>query len=47
MADLREALHERLTGRTCLMGIGNPDRGDDGFGVRLAEAVRDPRRTPT
>ena len=22
------------------MGIGNPDRGDDGFGVRLAEAVR-------
>jgi hydrogenase maturation protease len=40
MADLREALHERLRGRTCLMGIGNPDRGDDGFGVRLAEAVR-------
>jgi hydrogenase maturation protease len=40
MADLREALRQRLTGRTCLMGIGNPDRGDDGFGVRLAEALR-------
>jgi hydrogenase maturation protease len=39
MADLRNALRQRLTGRTCLMGIGNPDRGDDGFGVRLAEAV--------
>lgn len=40
MTDLREALRERLRGRTCLMGIGNPDRGDDGFGVRLAEAVQ-------
>jgi hydrogenase maturation protease len=29
----------RLKGRVALVGIGNPDRGDDGFGVRLAEAM--------
>ena len=40
MPDLREDLRGRLTGRVCLLGIGNPDRGDDGLGVRLAEAVR-------
>jgi len=40
MPDLRDDLRRRLTGRVCLMGIGNPDRGDDGLGVRLAEAVR-------
>jgi len=25
----------------CVMGIGNLDRGDDGFGVRFAELLRD------
>ena len=39
MPDLREQLVQRLPGRICLMGIGNMDRGDDGLGVRLAEAV--------
>jgi hydrogenase maturation protease len=40
MPDLRDDLRRSLTGRVCLMGIGNPDRGDDGLGVQLAEAVR-------
>lgn len=40
MPDLRDDLRRRLTARVCLVGIGNPDRGDDGFGARLAEAVR-------
>jgi hydrogenase maturation protease len=37
------ALHQQLTeclqGRVCLVGLGEVERGDDGFGVRLAEAV--------
>lgn len=37
---LRQRLQACLTARVCLVGIGNPDRGDDGFGARLAEAVR-------
>ena len=41
MPTLRDELRQRLTGRVCLVGIGNPDRGDDAFGLRLAEAVRD------
>jgi hydrogenase maturation protease len=41
MPDLRDALHRRLRGRTCLVGIGNPARGDDAVGVRLAEAMRE------
>ena len=41
MADLRTALATQLSGRTCLVGIGSTERGDDGFGVRLAEALRD------
>lgn len=40
MEDLRSALRERLQGRVCLVGIGNPDLGDDGFGVRLAEDLQ-------
>ena len=40
MPDLRDDLRRRLTARVCLVGIGNPDRGDDGFGAWLAEAVR-------
>ncbi len=39
MFDLREQLQHCLHGRVCLMGIGNADYGDDGLGVRLAEAV--------
>jgi hydrogenase maturation protease len=39
MPDLREQLQNMLKGRVCLVGVGNVDLGDDGFGVRLAEAV--------
>jgi hydrogenase maturation protease len=39
MADLREQLQQDLQGSVCLMGLGNPDYGDDGLGVRLAEDV--------
>lgn len=39
MNDLRQQLRELLEGRVCLMGLGNVDCGDDGFGVRLAEAL--------
>ena len=39
-ADLRELLERTLVGRTCILGIGNPLWGDDGFGVRLAEELR-------
>ncbi|MGB9072578.1 MAG: hydrogenase maturation protease [Terriglobales bacterium] len=39
MKDLRQRLEESLKGRVCLMGLGNFDYGDDGFGVRLAEEL--------
>jgi hydrogenase maturation protease len=39
MPDLREQLEQCLRGRVCLMGLGNVDYGDDGFGVRLAEEL--------
>ena len=39
MQDLRQQLAELLQGRACLMGLGNVDCGDDGFGVRLAEEL--------
>jgi len=43
MPDLRDQLDRCLRGRVCLIGLGNVDYGDDGFGVRLAEelAARD------
>ncbi len=40
MLTLREELGHCLRGRVCVVGIGNPDRGDDALGVRLAEAMR-------
>jgi len=42
MLDLRIQLQQCFQGRLCLMGLGNVDGGDDGFGVRLAEALKDP-----
>jgi hydrogenase maturation protease len=39
MQDLRKQLKGCLGGRICLMGIGNVEYGDDGFGVRLAESL--------
>jgi hydrogenase 3 maturation protease len=39
MRDFRQQLRNCLKGRVCLMGLGNVDLGDDGFGVRLAEEL--------
>jgi hydrogenase maturation protease len=39
MRDLRQQLEESLKGSVCLMGLGDLDYGDDGFGVRLAEEL--------
>lgn len=39
MANLREQLERCFQGRVCLVGVGNVDLGDDGFGVRLAERL--------
>jgi len=36
MPDLRAQLHDCLRGRVTFLGLGNPEAGDDGFGVRLA-----------
>jgi hydrogenase 3 maturation protease len=38
-AELREQLRCCLRGRVCFVGVGNVERGDDGFGVRLAEEL--------
>jgi hydrogenase maturation protease len=38
-ANFREEMEKALEGRVCLMGVGNAEYGDDGFGVRLAEAL--------
>ena len=40
MNDLRAQLQEILQGRICVVGVGNLECGDDGFGVRLAEALQ-------
>jgi len=39
MPDLREQLRQCFQGRVCLMGLGNVDFGDDGFGIHLAEKL--------
>jgi hydrogenase 3 maturation protease len=39
MPDLRDQLESCFAGQVCLMGMGNVDYGDDGFGVRLAEKL--------
>jgi hydrogenase 3 maturation protease len=46
MPDLREQFQQLLQGRACLMGVGNVDYGDDGFGVRLAEELKSEGRSP-
>jgi len=40
-SDLRADLVANLAGRTCVVGIGGDQWGDDGFGVRLAESLQD------
>lgn len=37
--DFRQQLEESLKGGVCLLGLGNVDYGDDGFGVRLADEL--------
>lgn len=39
MGDLRDEVSGWLRGRVCFVGVGNPGRGDDGVGVRLAAAL--------
>jgi len=39
MPDLCQQLQSALRGRVCFMGLGNVQGGDDGFGVRLPEAL--------
>jgi hydrogenase maturation protease len=39
MPDLREELQQCFQGRVCLMGLGNIDYGDDGFGAIITEAI--------
>ena len=48
MPDLRQQLEASLGGCACLVGVGNVDLGDDGFGVRLGERVEEElgRREP-
>jgi hydrogenase maturation protease len=37
--DLRHELRRALDGRTCLVGVGSADLGDDGFGPALARTI--------
>ncbi|HLK34123.1 MAG TPA: hydrogenase maturation protease [Terriglobales bacterium] len=39
MESLSQRLQRTLQGRVCVMGVGNVDYGDDGFGVYLAEEL--------
>jgi len=39
MTGLRDIIRGCGEGRVCLMGLGDPGRGDDGLGVRLAEEL--------
>jgi hydrogenase maturation protease len=41
MSDLKDELRPCLKGRVCLMGVGNVDYGDDGFGVILSEKIKE------
>ena len=47
MPDLYEKLQQCFQGRVCLVGLGNIDYGDDGFGVRLAEGLLEAGITDT
>jgi len=39
MADLRQRLATALCGRTCVVGVGNSELGDDGLGPHVARAL--------
>jgi len=38
-SDLRADLAAKLSGRTCVIGIGEDQWGDDGLGLRLAQSL--------
>jgi hydrogenase maturation protease len=38
-ADLKTQIQNALNGRVVIVGVGNTDLGDDGFGVRMAEEL--------
>ena len=40
MEDLASKIKERIKGNLALVGIGNPLRGDDGFGPKLIESLK-------
>jgi len=40
-SDLRAELGGKLAGRTCVLGIGDSQWGDDGLGVVLAQSLQD------
>jgi len=40
-SDLRADLAAKLSGRTCVLGIGEGQWGDDGLGVQLARSLED------
>lgn len=40
MRQLREHLRRYLSGRVCIIALGNCEYGDDGFGVRLGEQLQ-------
>ena len=46
MNDLRAQIQEILQGRVCVVGVGNVECGDDGFGVRMAERLKSEIRNP-
>ena len=39
MRELREQLRQCCQGRVCFVALGNPDAGDDAFGIRLAKKL--------
>jgi hydrogenase maturation protease len=41
MQDLKDELRQCFHGRVCLMGVGNVDYGDDGFGTILSEKIKE------
>jgi hydrogenase maturation protease len=41
MQNLKDELRQCFQGRVCIMGVGNVDYGDDGFGVVLSERIKE------
>jgi hydrogenase maturation protease len=41
MTPLANSIEQNHSDRVCFVGLGNPEYGDDGFGVRLASELRE------